>query len=289
MLDAPSDDMVLLRPVHFPAGPVHLSGTLFLPPDRPRAALVLNGATGVPHGYYRAFARWLAATQGIACLTYDYRDMGASATGPVHASTVRMSDWALVDQPAARAEMQRQVPGVPLWVLGHSLGAMLLPLQEGIEQIERVIGVASGLVHHTDHPWPYQALARLFWFGHGPLAVRLFGHLPARWFGMGEDLPAPVYWQWRRWCTTHGSYLPETGTDLPPADWTRSGAKVKLVAFSDDEMIPPQCVQRLGQQAYGGHNVTDTVISPDQAELSRIGHIGAFARRNHALWPLLIA
>ena len=59
-----------------------LVGRLYRPEGVVAAAAVLNSATGVPQGYYRHFARWLAAEDGIACLTYDYRDVGRSHSGP---------------------------------------------------------------------------------------------------------------------------------------------------------------------------------------------------------------
>ena len=140
MLDMARASSVVSKALTFPAGDTEVRGNLFRPSSAPRAAVVLNGATGVPHQFYRAFATWLAEEQDIACLTYDYRDFGASARQHPSNSRMRMADWALVDQPAARAEMRRQLPGVPIWVIGHSLGAMLMPVQEGIEDVERMIG-----------------------------------------------------------------------------------------------------------------------------------------------------
>ncbi|MFV0514088.1 MAG: alpha/beta fold hydrolase [Jhaorihella sp.] len=270
-----------------PAGQTELSGRLFLPAGAPVAAVVLNGATGVPQAYYRHFARWLAESRDMACLTYDYRDFGESAQGPARRSRATMTDWALVDQPAARAAMRQRLPGVPLWVIGHSLGAMLMPLQDGIEDIVRLIGVASGLVHHTDHPWPYQAFVRFFWFGPVPLVVRATGYLPGRRIGFGADLPAGVYWQWRRWCTAPDSYLPETGTTLPRPGWARSGAAVDLFAIGDDQMIPPACVWRLAPLFEGGR-VRRHLVNPADFGLRKVGHLGLFQRRNAELWPLLV-
>jgi len=265
-----------------------LAGMLHRPAGPARAALVLNGATGVPMGYYNRFARWLAQTQDIACLTYDYRDFGQSKSGRLRDSTVTMADWALHDQPAARDEMRRQMPDTPLWVMGHSLGGMMMPLQEGIEDVKRMICVASGLVHHGDHPWPYQALARMFWFGHVPLAVRALGYLPGRLTGFGADLPPQVYWQWRRWCTRRDSYLPETGKTLPEPDWSRCGAFVDLTALDDDPVIPAKCVTRLGS-VYGAQYLRSRVLVPSDHGLDKVGHLGAFAQANSALWPHLIA
>ena len=285
MLDAHSYDLIQVVPVTFPSGANELSGTLFLPTGEPRAAVVLNPATGVPQGYYRHFARWMAADQRLAVLTYDYVGMGESAAGPLQDCGATMQSWALIDQPAAREAIRGLVPGVPLWVIGHSLGAMMLPMQEGIADIERVIAVASGYVHHTDHPWPYQGLARLFWFGHAPLLTKFLGYTPGKRLGLGEDLPAGVYWQWRKWCTTKSFFWTEVGDTLPEPQWT--GAPVRLVTFSDDQLIPSQCSWRL-ERSYGAENCARVELNPTDFGLSKVGHIAAFSRKNAAIWPTIL-
>lgn len=276
----------IVQALQIPAPGCVLAGTLYLPEGQPNAAVVLNSATGVAQGYYHHFATWLAQEQGMACLTYDYRDFGASLRGSMRRSGADKLDWCLKDMPAARAEMRRQLPGVPLWVIGHSIGGMLIPSQSGIEDLERVICVGSGLVHYSDHPWPYQAMARLFWFGHVPLMVAAMGYLPGKLTGFGADLPAPVYWQWRRWCCARESYLSDVGARLPAPDWSRAQADVSLVALSDDDLIPPKCVKRLGE-LYGPEAAFQE-LDPADFGLRDIGHLGAFTRRNAAIWPALI-
>ena len=281
------DQQVRIDTVEFAAGSARLVGTLYRPKGVPTAAVVLNGATGVPQRFYRHFARWLVAERGMACLTYDYSDFGDSAQRPLRQSDATMARWAMVEQPAARDEMRRHYPQAPLWVIGHSLGAMLMPLQDGIEDISRMIVIAGGLVHHNDHPWPYRALALSFWFGPVPLAVKMMGYLPAKTLRLGEDLPASVYWQWRKWCTTPGSYLPEIGAGLPLPDWQSWDVPVDLFALSDDDLIPPDCVWRLGD-VYGDVEQTRTELNPKDFGLEKVGHLGMFARRNAALWPRFV-
>ncbi|QAX28490.1 alpha/beta hydrolase family protein [Leisingera sp. NJS204] len=289
MLDKSAGHTAVIREeeLQFASGTHLLAGRLYHPAGQARAAVVLNGATGVPQRYYRHFARWLAAEQQVACLTYDYRDFGDSARGHPRRSDATMAQWALEDQPAARAELQRHYAGVPLWVIGHSLGAMLMPLQDGLKDVARMIVVAGGLVHHHDHPWPYRALALAFWFGHVPPLVRALGYLPGRAVGFGADLPAGVYWQWRRWCTTPGSYLPETGSALPRPKWADAGVPVDLYAMADDDVVPPAAVWRLGD-VFGDVPQCRTVLVPQEAGVQKIGHLGAFARANAALWPRLL-
>ncbi|WP_298974654.1 alpha/beta fold hydrolase [uncultured Roseobacter sp.] len=263
-----------------------LSGTLYKPPFKPRAALVLNGATGVPQTYYNAFAYWAAAERGVAVLTYDYRGMGRSANGSMRASRATMSDWGLRDNLAARAHLRRAVPDVPLWVMGHSLGAMMLPMQADVSGIDRVIGVGAGLVHHVDHPWPYRGLALFFWYGLPPVMSRLLGYMPGRFLGFGADMPAAAFAEWRRWCTTPGVFAGAVTQSLPKPDWSRSGAPVRLMSFTDDDLVPEPCTQRLAR-LYGGQAEVQRIAPADHG-LRRVGHISAFARRNDALWDVML-
>ncbi|KIC52048.1 alpha/beta fold hydrolase [Tateyamaria sp. ANG-S1] len=260
-----------------------LVGRLYRPAQRPFAAVVLNSATGVPQTFYTHFARWMAAERGMAVLTYDYRGMGRSTAGPLRKVRADMSDWGIRDQVAARRAIRREIQGTPLWIVGHSLGAMLLPNQPELDGVVRVIGVSSGIVHHHDHPWPYRAVALNFWFTLGPLATLVCGYLPGKALRMGEDLPADVFWQWRKWCTSRTFYDADLGPRLPAPDWN-SDATVRLHAFTDDELIPPAQTARLAR-VYG---VEPVVIDPKAYGLGKIGHVGAFSRRNRALWPVLL-
>ncbi len=285
MLDNPQ--AVMTEDFRFASGPAQLSARLYLPVTPPETVIVLNGATGVPRDYYRHFASWLAAEQGMACLTYDYRDFGHSAPGSLTKSTVTMADWALIDMPAARAEMRRRYPEARHWTIGHSVGGMLGPVQPDAAQIDRMICVCSGLVTLADHPWPYRALACLFWYGHAPLLVKSLGYLPGKLTGFGTDLPATVYWQWRRWCTAPNNYVPEIGHDLPDACWPEMGKQVDLLTFEDDQTVPPDAVWRLA--ALYGPEARRHLLSPVEFGLAEVGHIGAFARKNATVWPRLIA
>ncbi|WP_171103714.1 alpha/beta fold hydrolase [Ruegeria sp. HKCCD7255] len=283
------DDQHIIETEDFwiPSQGGNLSARLYKPVIEPEIVVTLNSATGVPRDYYQHFALWLALEHGMACLTYDYSGFGQSLTGRIQDATVTMADWALVDIPAARAELRRRYPQAQHWAIGHSIGGMLGPVQPDVAQIDRLICVNSGLVTFTDHPWPYRALAGLFWYGHAPLLARMLGYLPGRAVGFGPDLPAAVYWQWRRWCTAPRNYAPEIGASLPDVTWDSTSGTVDLVTFTDDQMVPPQAVWRLAELF--GPDAQRHLIDPKDHGLQSVGHIGAFARRNSAIWPRLIA
>lgn len=99
-----------------------LKGSLFRPTSAPKAAVVLHGATGVPARYYRHFATWLSQ-KGYACLTYDYQDFGASATGHPKQAGASMVAWGVQDQAVAR--LARYYPAAqiaPVCLAPHDYG-----------------------------------------------------------------------------------------------------------------------------------------------------------------------
>ncbi len=272
----------------FYSGGYKLRGRLYLTATPPKAVAVLHGATGVPQRYYADFAGWLATTQNIACMTYDYRDFGASARGPMKASKATMADWGVHDQQVARDHLRCMFPHLPLWVIGHSLGGMLLSFQTDLDRIDRVIAVASGPAHVMDHPFPYRLTAAAYWYLMGPPATAVAGYMPGKRLRFGSNIPSGVFWQWRRWCTSRSSFARDIGYTLPMPDWNGLKAPMKFVAMKDDVMVPPAVVWRL-MQFYQGAAKTQLVVDPTRYGLRDIGHIGPFAAKNQAIWPDLIA
>ncbi len=272
--------------VRFASGKATLTGRLHLPAGRPQAVVVLHGAIGVPQRSYRHFAAWLAAERGMACLTYDYRDFGLSATRSLGLSRATLLDWGVLDQEAALNAAEVLLPDVPLWVIGHSLGGAMLPFHRPRE-IERAIVVTAGLVHVSDHPWPYRARARQFWHISGPLATLAAGYMPGKRLGLGSDLPAGVFWQWRRWCLNRGFHLNDAGTLLPPLDRESHRAPTRLIAVEDDVMVPAVAVWRL-MDLIPEAMKRQKVLRPGDFGLKAIGHFGIFRPENAILWPAVL-
>ncbi len=267
------------------ADQVPLKGRLHLPDAAVRQAIVLHGATGVPARYYQAFARWLSDREDAAVLIYDYRDFGWSQRGRVKASRASISDWALHDQEAALLFMLDRFTPRPVEVVGHSLGALGLARHARAGEVARLTAVASGPAYWLDHPLSYLPKVLMFWWLLGPAAVAAVGYLPGRRLGFGADLPAEVYWEWRRWCLSR---------DFNETEWqSRSeGAPqalrcpVTIVGIEDDVVISPSMVQRLAR-SYPQAETSFRVISPTALGLGPIGHIGVFHERNALAWPLL--
>lgn len=258
-----------------------LRGVLVLPQDgASRNAVQISPATGVPARYYTAFARWLAG-QGDAVLVHDY-----SHTEAPRRARVTMAEWGARDTTMARDWLRRRHPDLPLWAIGHSLGGLCLPFQGGLAHLSRAICVAAGPVHLSDHPLRDGLGIAAMWYLHGPLLTRALGYFPGARLGFGADIPGPVFWQWRRWCAVRGSCRADPA--MPPLTTPGLAAPLTLVAFRDDGLVPAQAVWRLADWMPDAP-VQRRLIDPATLGLGHVGHIAAFAPRNAALWPALVA
>lgn len=273
--------------VRIKADGAKLIGRLVLPTGPLRAAVVLHGATGVPAGYYKAFAEWMAAERGCAVLTYDYRDFGKSALGPMSNAKAKMSDWGLRDQAAALEALGGLVPGAPRWVIGHSLGGLWLGFHSAMLGVKRVIAVASGPIHVSDHPFLFRIKAQLFWRGPVPFVSRRLGYVPGRLLGFGADLPLGVYEDWRRWSLNRGFHLSDSDESRAVLDASRVTAAMRVVAVEDDAWIPKAAAWRL-MTLYPEAMKSQLVLRPADFGLTQIGHLGAFHRSNAVVWPALV-
>lgn len=219
-----------------------LAARLFTTPalGEPRALVVINGATGVPQRFYRHFARFLAA-EGWAVLTYDYRGMGESRTGPLRRSDATMRQWGEEDFAGVLAWARQEYPRIPHALVGHSFGGQALGLADA-SQLDAVVLVAaqSGDVRHWQGRW-YPLLMGLWWVLM-PLASRAWGYFPGR-LGVGGDLPSGVARQWARWCRTPG-YL-TAHVEGARETYRRVTAPVLAWSFEGDIYAPRPSVEAL--------------------------------------------
>ncbi|MBU2983562.1 alpha/beta hydrolase [Lentibacter algarum] len=271
--------------VTFPAGTASLTGTFFAPDSPTNGAVLISAATGIPHGYYQHFARWLATEHGLAVLSYDYRDFGASLHGPMKASKATMAIWAVDDVQAARSYLLSRVPEGDLWMIGHSLGGLGHRFHAPEPRLKRAIAVTSGPAYQSEHPMPYRLFVLSFWHVLGPLFTTVMGYLPGKKTGLGADIPSGVFWQWRRWCTTRG--FCDNDPDKRLANPQSLTCELRTVSLSDDEMIPPHVVRQQGDW-HPDAKQTHVVLSPAEFGLGEVGHLAAFRRKNAALWPEII-
>ena len=253
----------------------------------PERVTIIHGATGVPSGYYKPFASWLCEQKNSHVIIYDYRDSALENSQELKKSSVLMSDWGMIDQASVLDYCIRNFPELETHVIGHSLGGMCLSHQPNSGRVTSHIAVNAGPAYWPKHPWHFIPQVIAFWYLIGPLATKLFGYMPGKIIGLKADLPKDVYWQWRRWCTNPGFFEKDWGSILEKPDLTKTTCPVRLVATSDDVMIPPPRVKALAKY-FPNSKINYHEIIPKSINVKEIGHIGIFARRNSAAWPQIL-
>jgi len=265
-----------------PDGP-RLGARLFHPPagQPAKAAVLIGGAMGVRQDYYQPFAQWLAA-QGYAVLSFDYRGMGDSRHGPLRGFDADLFSWAR-DTDTAIEALMHAAPGVPLYLVGHSLGAQLPGLLKHRDRVAGLVSVAAGSGYWRDNAPQLKRIVLYFWHVLVPVATALCGYFPGRRIGKVGDLPAGVVLQWRRWCMNPRYHVGAEGT---PVREQFEAARFPVVALSitDDELMTERGTRVL-LDCYANSPRRIERIAPADVQVQRIGHFGFFRDQfQSSLW-----
>lgn len=250
------------------------------------ASVVIGGAMGVRQGFYEPFARWLAE-QGYRVTTFDHRGHGDSLRGSLRQVRADLHDWAR-DYDAAIDHAANGLPGKPLWLLGHSLGAQLPGLLKRQERVHGLLSVAAGSGYWRDCAPRLRRTMLYFWHVMVPLATAACGYFPGRRLRKVGDLPAGVVRQWRRWCLN-----PRYSVGAEGVQAEKSYAAVRFpvlaLSMSDDELMTWQGTQHLVELYANAPRKVERIM-PSEVRARRIGHFGAFRREFElTLWRRLAA
>ncbi|WP_438442943.1 alpha/beta hydrolase family protein [Kluyvera georgiana] len=251
-----------------------------------RAMVIIHPATAVVQAFYKGFAEYLF-NRGFSVITYDYRGTGLSKTSRLRHYNVSMSDWIEQDVGCITAWAKARFPGVSLLAVGHSVGGHAVLLSSATQALQAAAIVAShagvtSTIKRTVEKVRVWCLLRIL----APVLCRIFGYMPARRLGLGEDLPAPVMRQWGRWSAMPGYFY-----DDP--DWNarqRAGEitlPVLVMGFDDDLWANPEAITRLLEPVQNA-KIERREIRRADFGLSSIGHMGFFrARCAKTLWPVV--
>ena len=247
------------------------------------AVVVINPATAVKAEYYHRYAAFLAE-HGLAALTYDYRGIGASRHGSLRRwKHITKLDWGRYDCDAALRHAQRSFPGRPLYLVGHSIGGLLLGLAPAAGSVSRALTVGAQYAYWRDYG-PGKPLMWLRWHLLMPLLTAACGYFPARRLGWHEDLPAGAAWEWaRRPATLEAAYGARPGDD-PLRHFADMCGDLLAIGLEDDPFGTPAALNRL-LAYYRNARRQHVRIAPASVGVESIGHFGYFnSRFRDTLW-----
>lgn len=271
----------------------HLAATWNEPPaGDAHAVAVISSAAGVPRGYYRAFAAWLAE-RGYAVLSYDYRGIaGSRAPGPMRQERASMRDWAVRDMSAAlaAAEARRGGRGLPLLLVGHSFGGNSIGFARGVERADAILTVASQQGEVRLYPGVHRLVAGGYFRAWLPAVTALFGHAPGWSIGPGaQPLPKAVARQWSHWGLRRDWAYGDPAMQ-PFSSFGAIVAPVHVWGISDDlTYAPPRAVDALAAR-FRNAALQRHTLTPAEVGQRRLGHFGVFRREPGVLaWQRLLA
>ena len=248
-----------------------------------RGALAINGATGFRREFYLKFAAY-SPQRGYHSLVYDYRGIGASAHLPLAQERACMSDWGLLDMPAALESLAGRYPRLPLVTLGHSVGGQLIGCMPNQSRARAhvMIATSTGYWRRQRVPFRYQALA--FWKLYGPWMLRRYGYVPRGALWTGESLPRGVFLQWRSWCLSAAPFGAALDAQLSDAGFAAVRAPLLSWGFRDDPIATPAAVEAL-LGSYANAPIERRWTAPAEIGARAIGHHGFFAEAHRdSLW-----
>jgi len=256
-----------------------LQGTLFEPSGTSRAALLLAPGTGIPRGYYKGFAAALCG-QGVTVLTLDYRGVAGSRPPRLSGFQASKVDWARLDLSAGFDFLKRVSPQGPRLVLGHSVGGQLLALMDQHTEVDAIFTYGTGFGYWGAVAGAYRYFVAGMWYVGVPLLTQVFGYLPAKRLGLGEDLPAGVARDWARWGRRRNYFTSELahepGFKAIRAPW-------RAVYALDDEIATADNVRAM-LGLYPNAAIDIQYVDPVAWGYEGMGHVPFFSRAKLRAW-----
>ncbi|PHR56756.1 MAG: alpha/beta hydrolase [Robiginitomaculum sp.] len=260
-------------------------GGVLIAPKSPIAGLLISSATAVTTDFYAHFAKY-AAQRGFACLLYDCRGVGSSRPEHLRGYQATMADWGQLDASGALDELERQVPNLPLFTLGHSVGGHFIGFMDNHAKATAHAFIAVGSGYWGGHWAKDWVMEFIFFWILGPWNLFRHGYLQhgGRW--QGTDLPAGVYSQWRSWCLNPKYLWPDVSSGRLGRHWFGEVKEpIRSYGFTDDPVVNPKTLPVV-LDWYSRAPKETIWVEPASIGSDRIGHMGAFSRKNAKFWEL---
>lgn len=254
----------------------------FTPKTANNKSIVISSATGVLQRYYFKFATHFSSL-GFTVYTFDYSGIGGSKTEKLKLNTCNLNDWA-INQADVLAYAKKENPEHKLILVTHSIGGQLIGLNPKIKLADAIIMICSQSGYWKHFKGFNQFKMFLFWHAIIPVLTPLFGYFPAKHFGLFENLPKQVAYQWKKWGKHHDYLLvEEKDRDL---HFKRVSCNVLTVSFPRDKFAPKKTVDWLADR-FVNAKLDRRHLIPEKLNISDVKHFGFFKDTfKNSLWTL---
>jgi len=267
------------------AGKNSIEAHVFTPDQNNGSIVLINSATGVKQQVYFSFAQYLSG-YGFTVITYDYYGIGLSKPEDLTRCSASMRTWGTEDYKAVTDYIKTHFQDYRKYLLGHSVGALIIGLNEDSVMFEEFafVGAQNAFVGHLN--WKTKIEACLGFGIAQPFFTSLMGYFPAQWFGLGESLPKNCAYDWRILILNRKS----TGALLKTAkDYSeRLTQKTLVIRAEDDRWLTEKAVNSLLNDTYSHLKPVHRLIRTSESEAGKIGHVNFFRSYNRKLWTIIL-
>lgn len=233
-----------------------------------RGTLLLQPALGIQAKLYNELAKGLADA-GYGTAVIEQRGHGLSSFSPGYSCNYSFAETLDFDLPAVMQWLATEVPDVPRFIGGHSLGGHLSTVYTGMhpEDIHGVVHLACAFPYLHDYPAREQRMLRLL-CALIPLFAIAPGYYPGHLLGFGERESISMMKQWRQWAKT-GRFDFDDRRGLAEAVEAFSGPVIS-VAFEQDHFSNSAAVERALSPFC--HSSVDKVTLGEAEQGNYLGH-----------------
>lgn len=265
---------------------IPLSIKVFEPETSNGKLLLINSATGVKQQIYFSFAKYLAEN-GFTVITYDYSGIGESKPKEMRGFNGSMRIWGTIDFKTVTYFIQHEYPDYIKFCLGHSVGALILGMNEDSAIFEKFIFVATQDAYLGNLKLKV-AITALLGFGIAlPMTINLLGYFPAHRFGLGESLPKGVAYDWQTLILNKKStsrLYEKIENDFS----TKLTQETFIIYAEDDAWVTMKGMESLMNNTYPNLKKAYREVRISESEKSEIGHINFFRSFNRNLWKIVL-
>lgn len=261
-----------------------LAGTLFIPTEEVKSAVMVAPATGIRRQFYKGFAKHLCE-YGHVVLTFDNRGIGGSKGANINASDPSLTKWGLLDMTAVLEYLKSKYPDTSYHLVGHSAGGQLAGLMKNAKDLTSMFnfGSSSGSLKYSR--FPFRLKSSFYLNVYIPLSNLIFGHTKSQWVGMGEPLPKEVGREWSRWCSGTGYVAVDLNTRIKEHYYDELVLDSLWVHAKDDEIANYENVKDM-IRVYPKINYQILTLDPADYGYGDIGHMKFFSSKRNTLWSL---
>lgn len=259
--------------------------SVFKPKTSINKSIIISSATGVLQHFYYKFASHFSEL-GYTVYTFDYSGIGKSnlSIADLKRNTVDLKTWGENDQSSVIDYAKSENPKHNIIVITHSIGGQILAFNTHMPKIDAIITVAS----QSGYWKLWKGFERFkmftFWYVLIPTLTPMFGYFPAKTFGLFENLPKQMAYQWRNW-GKHKDYMLNE-FNFEDLQFKNFNKNILVLSFTKDEFASKASVDWLAEQFIHAKLERRHII-PNDLGIANIGHFGFFRSQfKDSLWKM---